>query len=89
MRIVLYLFAAIIILTLVRFFAGMLARAANEVLSGPTTPKRRETKVPEGGELKKDPVCGTYVAASTTFTKKLGGEVFYFCSEECRKTYRG
>ena len=41
-----------------------------------------------GGTLKKDPVCGTYVAASTGITRQSHGETLYFCSEECRDKYR-
>lgn len=38
--------------------------------------------------LKKDPVCGTYVAASTGITHQTHGETLYFCSKECRDKYR-
>jgi YHS domain-containing protein len=50
----------------------------------------REAAAPSapGGELKKDPVCGTYVASSSGITDRSHGEVLYFCSEECRKKYR-
>jgi len=40
-----------------------------------------------GGELKKDPVCGTYVAASTGITRQIQGQTLYFCSAECRDKY--
>jgi YHS domain-containing protein len=40
------------------------------------------------GVLKKDPVCGTYVAASTGITHHTHGETVYFCSKECRDKYR-
>ncbi len=43
--------------------------------------------VPAGGELKKDPVCGTYVSTATSFTKTVHGEVLYFCSKECLDRY--
>ena len=41
-----------------------------------------------GGELKKDPVCGTYVSTAASITRTVDGEVFYFCSKECRDKYR-
>jgi len=41
-----------------------------------------------GGELKKDPVCGTYVAASTGITHQIQGQPLYSCSAECRDKYR-
>ncbi|HEY1242320.1 MAG TPA: hypothetical protein VGF16_17270 [Bryobacteraceae bacterium] len=44
--------------------------------------------VPAGGELKKDPVCGTYVAANGSLTRTVRGELVYFCSPQCRDKYR-
>jgi len=38
--------------------------------------------------LKKDPVCGTYVAAGTGITRQIQGQTVYFCSAECRDKYR-
>lgn len=43
--------------------------------------------VPAGGELKKDPVCGTYVSTAVSITKTVHGEVLHFCSKECRDQY--
>ena len=40
-----------------------------------------------GGELKKDPVCGTYVSTSVGLTRKMKGETVYFCSKECRDKF--
>lgn len=45
--------------------------------------------VPHGGELKKDPVCGTYVSTAASVSRKVGGETVYFCSAECRDKFRG
>jgi len=43
--------------------------------------------VPTGGELKKDPVCGTYVSASNSLSRTVKGQVVYFCSAQCRDKY--
>jgi YHS domain-containing protein len=40
-----------------------------------------------GGDLHKDPVCGTYVAESTPFRQHIVGQVFYYCSEACREKH--
>ena len=48
----------------------------------------RTASVPAGGELHKDPVCGTYVAASTQYQRQLGSETFYYCSAACRERHR-
>jgi YHS domain-containing protein len=42
---------------------------------------------PSGGELKKDPVCGPYVAANASVTKVVNGEPLYFCSPTCRDRF--
>ncbi len=45
--------------------------------------------VQSGGELKKDPVCGTYVSTSTSISKVVNGQPVYFCSDECRRKFSG
>jgi len=52
-------------------------------------PVRQPPPVPAGGELKKDPVCGTYVSAATSMSRTVKGTTVYFCSVECRDRYRG
>jgi YHS domain-containing protein len=56
--------------------------------SGQQSGARQPPAVPSGGELKKDPVCGTYVSTATSITRKVGGEILYFCSKECSDQYR-
>ena len=40
-----------------------------------------------GGRLVKDPICGTYVAQDRAIQARDRSEVFYFCSDECRRTF--
>ncbi len=57
-----------------------------------TTPQTTNRQAPNfrgGGELKKDPVCGTYVSAATAITRTVKGQVLHFCSTECRDRYSG
>lgn len=51
------------------------------------TPEGPQT-MPAGGDLKKDPVCGTYVSAIASLQQRVGRETVYFCSEECRSKYQ-
>ena len=44
--------------------------------------------VPAGGELRKDPVCGTYVSVLAGVREKVKGETVYFCSTDCRDRYK-
>ena len=39
------------------------------------------------GELKKDPVCGTFVAVSSSIKGTVDGQVVHFCSTTCRDRY--
>jgi YHS domain-containing protein len=55
----------------------------------PAGAKPREAPRPIAEELKKDPVCGTFIAPSTAVRKMLGGETYYFCSAQCRDKFRG
>lgn len=41
-----------------------------------------------GGELLRDPVCGTYVAANASVTTTVNGKTLHFCSATCRDQYR-
>jgi YHS domain-containing protein len=40
-------------------------------------------------ELKKDPVCGTYVSPATGLSRSVQGHLIYFCSKECRDKFVG
>jgi YHS domain-containing protein len=56
-----------------------------------TTQRRTGTVPPRNipaAELKKDPVCGTYVSEATSLTRTVNGKIVHFCSEECRKKYQ-
>lgn len=40
-------------------------------------------------EMKKDPVCGTYVPENQAIQyKSSGGEIYYFCSNDCHQKFR-
>lgn len=48
-----------------------------------------EQPAPSSTELKKDPVCGTYVSAASGFTRTVNGQLVCFCSKECRDQWQG
>jgi len=54
----------------------------------PRSAPRQPPAVHSGGELKKDPVCGTYVSTTASIARTENGEVLYFCSKECSDKYR-
>jgi YHS domain-containing protein len=51
-------------------------------------PPRPAPTIHTGGELKKDPVCGTFVSVDASVTKRVKGELVHFCSPACRDKYR-
>jgi YHS domain-containing protein len=63
------------------FFSGVNSQVS-------TKPNRSTPSVSTGGELKKDPVCGTYVSTDVSVNRKIDGQTVYFCSPACRDKYR-
>jgi YHS domain-containing protein len=62
--------------------------ASGRSTTAPRTAARQPPPVQAGGELKRDPVCGTYVSAATGITRTVNGQVVHFCSAECRDKFR-
>jgi YHS domain-containing protein len=88
-RVVLYLFLAIILISVLRSIVGILGKAIAGFL-GPSATGRPPASGPQKiGELKRDPVCGTYVSTATSVKRTVGGQVVHFCSAECSAKYKG
>ena len=81
-----YLLLAILLMLVARAF-WRLADGLIEGMGG--TSRRRQAG---GGraavKLVRDPVCGTFVAPSTSLSLTARGTTHYFCSEECRRKFR-
>ena len=39
-------------------------------------------------EMRKDPVCGTYVPVNQAVKDRVDNTTYYFCSEECKLKFR-
>jgi YHS domain-containing protein len=48
---------------------------------------RKERELIDAGELVRDPICGTYVAARTSISVRDGTDEHHFCSYECRDQF--
>ncbi len=90
LRALAYLIASLLVFSVVRSILGIVLKGfadlfqpRGEAARGPNPPK-----VPAGGELRKDPVCGTFISTSTAIQKRVGGETYYFCSEDCRDKFK-
>jgi YHS domain-containing protein len=90
-RAIFYLLVTVVVITVMKSIVGIVLKGMAEAMKpGSTAPgagARPSNQVPLTGELKKDPVCGTYIAAATSIQEKVGGQTFHFCSPECRDKY--
>ena len=78
-----YVLLVLLALTVIRNVARWITSALSQATK--STPVPTPKAGPLSGELKKDPVCGTYTAGSIQAT--IRGETFYFCSPQCRDKY--
>jgi YHS domain-containing protein len=91
-RVILYLIFAVILISVLRAIMRIISKGFGELMSPGGGQQGQSSQasakqVPLTGELKKDPACGTYIAAATSIQEKVGGETFYFCSKQCRDKY--
>ncbi|MGH7973826.1 MAG: hypothetical protein ACREIC_34345 [Limisphaerales bacterium] len=92
LRLIVFLLIAILVIPLIRAIIGTIMKGFADLLqtsqpsrgSRPTTPR---VDVPLGGELKRDPVCGTFIAVQSSVQETIAGETIYFCSGTCRDKY--
>jgi uncharacterized protein len=86
-RIVRYVFWILV----VSWGVSLLRRLVNS-MAVPTTKRNESMDVPSDAvtrKLVRDPVCGMHLAEGLAVTERQGGEVLYFCSEECREKFVG
>jgi YHS domain-containing protein len=90
-RALFYLVLFTVVISVIKSVIGIITNAVNPNQNPPNAgPKGpRPSSTPVAGELRKDPVCGTFVATATALQKKSGGEVYYFCSTGCRDKFQG
>jgi YHS domain-containing protein len=70
------------------FFRGIFQTRRDVTRPAQHAPLPSQPNVMVGGELKKDPVCGTYVSTGASVTRTVDGQLLHFCSKECRDKYR-
>ena len=86
-RAILYLIATVLIISVLRSVIGVILKGFNELFRA-SDPQPKRPPVPACGELKKDPVCGTFVAVASSIKRNVDGEVVHFCSTACRDKYQ-
>ena len=90
LRLIAYLLISVVLISILRMVIGVVTKAAGGLFSPPKRAGSSATAsgVRAGGELKRDPVCGTFIPVENAIKKTAGGEVLYFCSEACRDKHR-
>ncbi len=98
-RVIEFLVGLMVVLTMVRSVVGFITKMYTG--QSATSPQQRagntsrpqsssaSSPTPAGGELKKDPVCGTFISTATAFQTYAGGQTHYFCSTKCRDKFTG
>ena len=92
-RFVLGLFAILVAFALIRSLLEPVVKAVVALLA-PAPENRNSTGAGPGSpsqqpsnELKRDPVCGTFVAPELAVTQEIRGRLVHFCSAKCRDEY--
>ena len=92
-RVIFDLLLVVVAITVLKGIVGIVLRGLSEAMKpgtgGSASPgaQRPPNQVPLTGELKKDPVCGTYIATATSIKERIGSETIHFCSTGCRDKY--
>jgi uncharacterized protein len=76
----------LIAIAFLRYVISTVARVFSQAMNPPAHPKQADAVT--GGELKQDPVCGTFIPASTSVKKTVNGELIHFCSVTCRDKFK-
>jgi len=79
----------VFVIALIRYLLTAIGRGVASYKKSGSTPgsSRSARAAKQGGELRQDPVCGTFVAVSTSVKQNVDGKIVHFCSTECRDKY--
>lgn len=87
-RTIFYTLLSIVCIVFIRMVIGIIMKGFSAALNESAPVPEQRQGAPQGGELKRDPVCGTFVAAATSLKRLAGGETYYYCSPACRDKHR-
>lgn len=77
----------LLLLLLAIFVASSVLSVVWRLFSAPRRSMPRE-KSRHGEDMVRDPECGMFLPKGDAITASISGEQHYFCSAECRDTYR-
>ena len=87
---ILRIFVLLFILKLIRNYLGGPAQRSPNAKPGNPRGKAGTggTLERQGGQLVRDPQCGTYIPVNSSVHLVSGRDTLYFCSASCRDAYR-
>jgi len=90
LRLVSRLLLLLVVFAVIRYIITTVARVFSQAMRShsPEPPGQQAAKAEMGGELKQDPVCGTFVPTASSVKKTVNGELVYFCSPACRDKFK-
>jgi hypothetical protein len=87
-RFILYTLVILVLISVLRSVIGVVTKAfAAFISAGGSQRPSAQQNAQVGGDLHRDPVCGTFVAESTPFQRRQAGSTFYYCSEACKEKH--
>jgi|SRR5580658_1786183 YHS domain-containing protein len=92
-RVIFYLLLTVVVISVLKSIVGIFLKGVAQAMKGGSSAPgarpahRASNQVPLTGELKKDPVCGTYIAAASSIKETVAGQTIHFCSAQCRDKY--
>ncbi|RMH06557.1 MAG: YHS domain-containing protein [Nitrospirae bacterium] len=78
------MYRLIIILILLIILFLMVRKAIREFFSRKTS----DTALPGKDVMIQDPVCKLYIPVDSAITEKIGGQIYYFCSDDCAYKFK-
>ena len=100
MRFAFFIIRLLVIFGLLRYAIGFIAKLIGGMMRSARFPDRRQPADSQpdmrssagmpasAGELRKDPVCGTFIPIGTSLKKTVNGETVHFCSADCRDKFK-
>ena len=79
----------LVIFAVIRYVVTTVSRLFSQAGNPPAQrPSGQAQSGAPAGELKQDPVCGTFVPTTTSVKKTINGELVHFCSAACRDKFK-
>ena len=87
MNLIVWIVRILVILFVIRLVFRFLAGVARGYAAPRPAQKPNHPATREGGQLMRDPNCGTYVVVGRALREGSGDNAVYFCSETCRNAW--